>query len=209
VNDHTPADWGDDQVASWRRLLDDEGLWVEPSPGGAETLLTAIRQESAPDDARGHERALWGRTRGARLRRIVTAAAAAVVFLAGIVGAFLVLGNSEDPAEERHQFVAAGTDLAPDASAVAAVVERQAGIVIELDISGLPPARSGTYYQGWVRGPDGLVPLGTFHLRSSDTVYLWSGVDLDAYPRFVVTLQEEGGGPEQSDQVVLVGDVGL
>jgi hypothetical protein len=205
VNDHKPADWGDDQVASWRHLLDDEGLWVDPSPDGAEVLLTAIRRESTLDDARAGA----GRTRGGRRWRVAVVAAAAVVFLAGVAGAFVLLRDSGDPPDEHHEFAAAGTDLAPDASAVAAVVERPAGIVIQLDVSGLPPATPGTYYQGWVRGSAGLVPLGTFHLRSSDTVYLWSGVDLDAYPRFVVTRQDEGGGPEQSDQVVLVGDVGL
>lgn len=204
MNDHKPADWADDQVASWRHLLDDEDLWAEPSAGGAETLLTAIRRE--PTHA---ARAPRGRMRGGRRWRIAAAAAAAVVILAGVAGGFVLLQDSGDPPEDHHEFAVAGTDLAPDASGVAAVVERPAGIVIELDITGLPPATPGTYYQGWVRGAAGLVPLGTFHLRSRDTVYLWSGVDLDAYPRFIVTLQEESGGPEQSDQVVLAGNVGL
>ena len=60
---------------------------------------------------------------------------------------------------------------------------------------GSPPAEPGTYYQGWVKGPEGLVTVGTFHLRGGDdTIDLWSGVPLDRYPTLTVTLQDEGGG---------------
>ena len=74
---------------------------------------------------------------------------------------------------------------------------------------GLPPAEPGTYYQGWVKGDEGLVTVGTFHLRGGDdTIDLWSGVPLDRYPTLTVTLQEEGGGQESSGVVVLSGPVG-
>ena len=124
--------------------------------------------------------------------------------VAGVVG---ILARPGD--DGGREFDVAGTELAPDASAVATVDERGSGVAIELDVRGLPPAEPGTYYQGWVKGPEGLVTVGTFHLRGGDdTVDLWSGVPLDRYPTLTVTLQDEGGGQESSGRVVLTGEVG-
>ena len=92
---------------------------------------------------------------------------------------------------------------------MARVEELGSGVAIELDVRGLPPAPPGTYYQGWVKGAEGLVTVGTFHLRGGDdTVELWSGVPLDRYPTLTVTLQDEGAGQESSGRVVLSGEVG-
>jgi Anti-sigma-K factor rskA len=103
----------------------------------------------------------------------------------------------------------AGTELAPDASAVARVEETGSGVAIELDVRDLPPAEPGTYYHAWLKGPDGLVTVGTFHMQDGDnTVELWSGVPLDRYPTLTVTLQQEGAGQESSGQVVLTAEIG-
>jgi hypothetical protein len=135
---------------------------------------------------------------------MVVAAAAAVVVLAGVVG--IIVRSSDDGAG--RDFTVAGTELAPEASAVATVEETGSGVSIDLDVSGLPPAEPGTYYQAWVKGPDGLVTVGTFHMRDGDdSVELWSGVPLDRYPTLTVTLQDEGAGQESSGRVVLSGDV--
>jgi hypothetical protein len=134
---------------------------------------------------------------------MLVAAAAGIVVLAGV--GTLVRAADDDGGRE---FTVAGTELAPEASAVATVEETGSGVAIELDVSGLPPADPGTYYQAWLKGPDGLVTVGTFHMRGGDdNVELWSGVPLDRYATLTVTLQEEGAGQQSSGRVVLSGDV--
>jgi hypothetical protein len=189
-----------------RDLLADESVWAAPAPEGVEDLIAAIRAEPAVrPDVEARPTPASSR-RPARRRPVVVAlaAAAALVVVLGVVG--IVARSGDDAGRE---FDVAGTELAPDAAAVATVDERGSGVAIELDVRGLPPAEPGTYYQGWVKGADGLVTVGTFHLRGGDdTVELWSGVPLDRYPTLTVTLQEEGGGPESSGRVVLSGEIG-
>lgn len=195
----------------FRDLLGDDAVWAEPSTTGVDDLLAAIEAESSGlAEPSGPAVAATGLTRTptpspARSRRLMlVAAAAAVVVLAGVVG--IVVRSSDDGAG--RDFTVAGTELAPEASAVATVVETGSGVSIDLDVSGLPPAEPGTYYQAWVKGPDGLVTVGTFHMRDGDdSVELWSGVPLDRYPTLTVTLQDEGAGQESSGRVVLSGDV--
>jgi hypothetical protein len=123
-----------------------------------------------------------------------------------VVGAIGIVAR---PGDDGSGFDVAGTELAPEASAVATVEELGSGVAIELDVSGLPPAEPGTYYQAWVKGAEGLVTVGTFHMRDGDdSVELWSGVPVDRYPTLTVTLQEEGGGQESSGRVVLSGEIG-
>lgn len=143
------------------------------------------------------------RRRGLR----VLAAAAVVVVLVGAIGLVIALSGGDEG--EIREVAIAGTDLAPDASATAAVEELPSGIAIELDVRDLPPSPPGTYYQGWVRGPNGVVTIGTFHMRGGDDVVeLWAGVDLDDYPTLTVTIQQEGAGAESSGRVVLTGEIG-
>jgi Anti-sigma-K factor rskA len=193
-----------DTATRFRDLLADDAVWAEPSPTGVDDLLATIRAESggtvpaAPASARVPSR---GRSR----RLVLVAAAAGIVAVAGIVG--VLVRSADDGAGQ--DFAVAGTELAPDASGVATVEETGSGVAIELDVSGLPPAEPGTYYQAWVKGPDGLVTVGTFHMRGGDDqVELWSGVPLDRYPTLTVTLQQEGAGQESSGRVVLSGEVG-
>ena len=210
-----PADHGDvatSDAVRFRDLLGDEAVWAEPAPGGVDDLLAAIGAESAgrPDTTAPPSFAPpppAGRSaQHRRRRRFALAAAAAVVVLAGVVG--VVVSTAADDTGG-GEFAVAGTELAPGASAVATVEERPSGVAIGLDVSGLPPAEPGTYYQAWVKGPAGLVTVGTFHMRGGDDdVELWSGVELDRYPTLTVTLQQEGGGQESSGQVVLSGEIG-
>ena len=200
-----PGGASTDDARRVRDLLADASVWAEPAPEGVDDLLAAIRAESSGPAAEDHPAPVSTlRARGRRRTRVLLAAAAAVVVVAGVVG---VLARPGD--DGGREFDVAGTELAPDASAVATVDERGSGVAIELDVRGLPPAEPGTYYQGWVKGPEGLVTVGTFHLRGGDdTIDLWSGVPLDRYPTLTVTLQDEGGGQESSGRVVLTGEVG-
>lgn len=201
---------------SVRDLLGDDDVWAEPAPGGLDDLLAAIQAESGPRPAPPSQapeagpprdaRRVPGRPSRRRWAVAVAAAAAAVVVAAGVAG--LVLRAAGDGAEG-HEVALSATELAPEASGTATVTETGSGIAISLDVDGLPPAEPGTYYQGWVKGPEGVVTVGTFHMREGDEpVELWAGVDLDRYPTLTVTLQEEGAGQESSGQVVLTAEIG-
>jgi Anti-sigma-K factor rskA len=194
-----------DTATRFRDLLADDAVWAEPSPTGVDDLLAAIQTESAATVPPAVPAARPRVPSRGRRRLLLVAAAAGIVAVAGVVG---VLVRSADDGTGQD-FAVAGTQLAPDASGVATVEETGSGVAIELDVSGLPPAEPGTYYQAWVKGPDGLVTVGTFHMRGGDDhVELWSGVPLERYPTLTVTLQEEGAGQESSGQVVLSGEVG-
>ena len=96
----------------------------------------------------------------------------------------------------------------PGASGSATVESTGSGLSISLTIEGLPPAEPGTFYQAWMRGDTGSVPIGTFHAREGDgPIELWSGVDVADYPTMTVTIQQEGAGPESSGIVVLRGEI--
>jgi Anti-sigma-K factor rskA len=194
-----------DTAVRFRDLLADDAVWAEPSPTGVDDLLATIEAESGGGvpDAPAARPQVPSRRRSRRL--MLVAAAAGVVAVAGVVG--VLVRSADDGAGQ--DFDVAGTELAPEASGVATVEETGSGVAIELDVRGLPPAEPGTYYQAWVKGPGGLVTVGTFHMRGGDDhVDLWSGVPLDRYPTLTVTLQEEGAGQESSGRVVLSGDVG-
>jgi hypothetical protein len=183
-------------------LLADEKLWAEPDPGGLESLLAAIESEAGPTVP---ERARHPRRPAPSRRLVLVAAAAAVVLVAGVAAGVLRSGGGGGGRE----VAIAGTELAPDASATATVEDTPSGVSIALDVHDLSPARPGTYYQAWVKGPSGAVTIGTFHVREGDdTVDLWSGVELDRYPTLTVTVQQEGQGAESSGRVVLSGRVG-
>jgi hypothetical protein len=60
-----------------------------------------------------------------------------------------------------------------------------------------------------MKGPRGLVAIGTFHLRGGPgTVELWSAVSLADYPTITVTREPEDGNPASSGQVVLTNHTG-
>jgi Anti-sigma-K factor rskA len=142
-----------------------------------------------------------------RARRRWFALAAGVALLGGgAAGGWF----AQDQFNNRGEVVTlAGTELAPDASAVARVRDTASGVRIALDVSDLAPAEPGTFYAAWLRSDDGdLVPIGTFHVREgTDTVELWAGVELENYPLITVTLQQEGAGEASSGQVVLRGEI--
>ncbi|HZM31818.1 MAG TPA: anti-sigma factor [Acidimicrobiales bacterium] len=211
-----------------RALLADPHVWAGPDPGGAEALLAAIHADqrtrasaadpdapdvvtSAPGGAAAHFRSTppsRHSATGTRPRRwVVVAAAAALVVVAGAVGLMVGRGDDGGGGLEGVEFAIAGTPLAPEASAVATVDSKAAGVAIVLQVEGLEAAAPGTYYEAWVAGDGGAVPAGTFHMRGGDGwIYLWSGVDPAEYPTLNVTLEREGGAGG-SGEVVLTGPI--
>jgi hypothetical protein len=141
--------------------------------------------------------------------RVVGAAAAVVLAIVGAIAGVVRFSPSDTGG--RTELALAGTDLAPGARAEATRRRTSSGCAVTLRIEGLDPAPPGSYYQAWVRGPRGAVPIGTFHLRDVSGVHegddepiaLWSGVDPAAYPEITVTLEPEDGDPASSGRTVL------
>lgn len=185
-------------------LLGAPRVWADTPPGLVEGICAAIgaKAESVPVD-HGVE------ADDRRFRhRVVLIGAAVVIALAAVVGSLLGTrdGGQGDP--DAVELALSGTDLAPDATAVAELSDRPSGLRIRLDVEGLPPAPAGSFYEAWVRNDDGGISAGTFHLRGGDgSIELWAGVSADDFPTMTVTLEDVAGGPESSGQVVLVGSL--
>ena len=190
-----------DELKATRVLLAEPAVWEEPSIDLPDRIVAAVRatpQIGAPEvtpvrdlsATREKRRSMWA-SRGV---------AAAIGLAAGIVLAVSVasLGGGSDDGDE---LALVATDLAADASGSATVAERAAGFEIVLDIDGLDRAPAGFFYQGWVKGPKGLVTIGTFH--TGGHVVLWSGVDLADYDTLTITLEPEDGDPASSGQLLL------
>ncbi|MEM7342577.1 MAG: anti-sigma factor [Actinomycetota bacterium] len=171
-----------------QRVVIDTGAW----PG----VAGAWSGGGARDRSRSRTRA-EGRWFGSAL---VAVAAAAVAIVAMVAWTHVV--NAADVTT----YDVAGTELVPAASAAVDVEETGSGVALTLRPFGLPPAAPGEYYAGWLMGDAGMVGVGSFHLRDGpEPVELWSGVELEGHPRFMVTVQVEGEPPTPSDQVVLRG----
>jgi len=177
-----------------RGILGGEVVWEEPPADLIDLTLTQIAEEGSQ---KRNYRWLW--------------AAAAAVLLVGGTLAISNLGDSQtNPPDPVAIIVLAGTELAPEANGTAGLIPTPNGWAIAFTAEGLPPAEEGTFYQGWVNNGHQSVAVGTFHLRGGDEtpLALWSGVDLHDYTTLNVTLQDEQGGPEPSDRLVMTGTAG-
>ena len=180
-----------------RDVLSTDATWAEPPPQVADGLLAALAVEAAPMPAVNEQRSgRWA---------MVLAGAGSLVAIAA-----LVLGSVSVIQDEGDNVVAmSGTELEAAALGEAAFGPNEAGWWIRLDVTGLPPAPEGSYYEGWVWSDDGEgVSIGTFHLRGEDMpIVLWSGVPLADYPSIWVTLESEDDGPEASELIVMTGRI--
>ena len=182
-----------DAARRLRVLLADPDGWAEPPAGLLGQILAGTG--TGTGSAAGRD----DRRRQIQMRRTVRAGAAALLAAAAVVIGIVV---TRGPATT--DVALAGTRLAPAASATAKLHATPSGLAIELDVSGLPPSPPGYYYQAWMKGPRGLVTIGTFHLRGGPgTVELWSAISLADYPAITVTREPEDGNPASSGQVVL------
>jgi hypothetical protein len=187
----------DERLDLVRDVLVDEATWAEPPPQVADGILAALATEAAAQPVAGE-------THSGRW-------ALALAGVGGLVAmAALVLGTIAVVREDQDNVVAmSGTELQAEATGEAEFGPTDAGWWIRLDVSGLPPAPEGSYYEGWVWSDDGEgVSIGTFHLRGDEMpIVLWSGVPLAEYPSIWVTLESEAEGPEASDDIVMTGRV--
>ena len=202
LDDADPAEMAEAVAAELRS----GGPWSAPPSGLRDTVMARVlaEAEAAPPAAvtppaaatppvasleahRAHRESRAGR-RPRLLWAVPAAAAAAAVFAVGVIAADRWVTDLRLDAET---YQAAGTDLAPDATADIAITETGSGFAIRFDPQGLPAAAEGSYYAAWLRDADGLtVPIGTFHGREAGgSIELWSGVDPAGYEALTVTLQ--------------------
>jgi Anti-sigma-K factor rskA len=195
-------------------LLADPSMWEEPSAALAEKVRVAVRTEV--DKARAHQPEPQlapvvpiGKPNSApeqkgptRLRRLnirwMAVAAAAILAL----GAFGISRRSSTSRPEGILLALAATELLPGAAGSVEITQTESGLKIELDAIGLPRRDGQRFYQAWLKGEAGLVPIGTFH--SGENVTLWAGVALKDFPAITIT-EEEVGDQDSSGRRVLVG----
>lgn len=202
-------DAGDpEELCRIRGLLADEAVWADPPADLAERIAAEVEGDPGASAAGAAAAPAVPAPASAvvpfaarRGRRLALALGSAAAILA--VVALLVLPGDEP---QGRQVALAGTDLAPEASATATVESRGSGEWIKLDVRGLESATPGSYYQAWVWGARGGVPVGTFHLRGgTDPVILWAGVPIEDYPTITVTLEPEDDDQSPSGEAVLRG----
>lgn len=206
-----PADSSGLVSPSVGELLADPMLWTDPSPKVEDDVLAAVAAEPPPparssvdlDETPIRQLDPARRRRPRRTGPLLAAAAVLVAMLGGLG----LLSTSIDGAET---FELAGAGDTPSASAVAQVEDRSNGVRIVLEVDGLPPAPTGTFYAAWVirREPPNRVGAGTFHLQADDgPIELWSGVPRGNYPMLMITLQDEND-PGGAGRPVLQGLIG-
>jgi hypothetical protein len=189
------------QVESWTRLLADEATWVEPAPDLEDLVVASI--SAAPRPAPGWASTSRRTTSWVRPLLAGLAAAAAIVF------AVFLLSHRGDKEATFATSELTGTELATSATGRTVIYKDTSGFRIELRARHLPRLDDGRFYQAWLKGPKGTVPIGTFSEGRGDWVTLWSGVSPVDYPMVTVTIEEPDGNQASSGHRVLSGDVSL
>lgn len=204
MNDE-PLDDQDPVGGDLAALLADPAIW-EPLDAATEArIVVAIRDEAGAAEVDVRSAVVVPISQRRRWVAPFAAGAAAVALVVGVLAVV-----ADDAGDDWSLEVALeSTELAPAAAGVIGVDTTPLGTRIVLDVSGLPPADDGQYYEAWLRtGPDIGVSAGTFHLRGGDgEIELWAGVTIDEYPLFTITIQDEAD-PTSSGRVVLRARVG-
>lgn len=224
-NDDDLADVDQGALDDLAAMLGDASLWEETDPGDEAAIMAAIGELAAvepvvaqlpvaeldtsiaaPLDSTPAEVPSNVVSISSARRWVGPFAAGIAAALALVIGVSAVTGGSD---LDGVDLALAPTDLAPDASGVVEIIDTPNGTRLLLDVSGLPPAPEGSYYEAWIRQDAAVgVSAGTFHLRGGGgEIELWAGVTTDDYPLFTITIQDEAD-PLSSGQVVLKGLLG-
>lgn len=198
-----------DVSAALAALLSSEDVWEDFDPADEAAILdtigslqasSAIEDDTPPVEVGRDDNVVSISSARRWVGPFVAGVAAAIVLFAGF--AFVVGGDDRDGVE----LALDSTELAPEAQGVVEIVGTPNGTVLLLDVSGLPPAPEGSYYEAWLRQDAEVgVSAGTFHLRGGGgEIELWAGVTTEDYPLFTITIQDEAE-PVSSGRVVLRG----
>lgn len=164
------------------RHLADPVMWEEPPEDLVERVVAAVVAETR--DEEGRRPSGW---------RILGAAASFLVLVA--VG--VVWGNRPDWTIE----LAPGP-AAPQAGAVVKGWNMDHGTRMVLEVWGLEPTDSESFYELWLTAPDGRhVSAGTF--MDSGRFEVIAGVRRTDFPRIWVTLEPADDDPAPNPQTVL------
>lgn len=203
-----------------KALLGHESLWIEPPADLEERVVAAARNatpseepaSAAPASARPATDVPSSDELSARRRRRQSIAPRYLRPLSVAAAAFLIGGGLGAGAIEYahrkpnfpQEVALAGTSRAPGAHATAHIRTTALGLEIHLDVVGLPTTPRGSFYEAWLKGPSGLVPIGTFHTGAGE-ISLWSGVTLQTHPTMTVTIQNDNGNSQSTGRQVLIG----
>lgn len=167
-----------------KSILASEAIWIEPGPELEERIHSL-----------GVARA---RQRSRRSLRTWLPVAAAVLVL--IVGAVLTFDRPD------WQMDLVATPQAAGASAVVSGWNEPEGTRLRFDISGLPQASTGRFYEIWLTSDDGLhVSGGSFNADGVLTAMV--GVRRRDFPRIWITLEAIDADPAPSPDTLF--DTGI
>ncbi len=188
------------QVARWTELLADPETWEEPAPDLEDLVVASVAAAPAPTHS-------WatssGRATGSWVRPLLGGLAAAAAIVAAVV---FFSRDSDDRPDSFASGPLAGTELAPDASGDVQIFEDSAGFRVELRANDLPPLDGGRFYQAWLKGPSGAIPVGTFSEGDGSWITLWSGSSPADFPTLTVTIEAPDGDQASSGELVLAGE---
>jgi Anti-sigma-K factor rskA, C-terminal len=192
-------------LALFADLLADPSTWAEPGPELENAVARAVARADVDAESSAPPAPVPSiRDHPSRRRRITYSVLAAAAAVAIVLGAAAVVRGGTD-----RDFSAqlSGGPLAPGAHASAYIKHNDAGFRVTLDAQGLPPLKSGEFYQAWLKNDAGtLVPIGSF--SSSDArVTLWSGVSPSDFPTLTVTIESTDNDQASSGRRVLAGPI--
>jgi hypothetical protein len=190
-----------EQVARWTQLLADPETWEEPAPDLEDLVIASVA--AAPAPTRTWVSSSGRAASGSWLRPLIGGLAAA----AAIVAAVIILSRDSDDRPASFASAAlSGTELAPEATGTVQIFEDSAGFRVELRADDLPPLDGGRFYQAWLKGDSGSIPIGTFSEGDGTWVTLWSGASPADFPTLTVTIEAPDGDQASSGELVLSGD---
>lgn len=187
--------------AAWA-LPEPPPLRLEPDP-----LVAGAHDE--PRQAVGapaRRESLWARLFGGRMRPVLAAALAALIFAGG-----LVVGLSLDDDRGGEQFAVARSatlqpvgELQPAARGDAQIDD--SGEKMRIRVTGLAPSAAGDFYEAWMMNSEqGLVSLGAFSIGADGAAEIEVPVPVDAgdFPVVDISLEPADGVPAHSGKSVL------
>ena len=199
------------ELASLRVLLD-RGMPAPVLPAGlAERTFAAIEAAAsagAASDPEGlTQTPVATRPPAVRRRRVPATAVAAVAGVAALVAGLFLMTRSTTNVREVTLVATGGSSV----EGVARLHRGEAGLLVELVVSGLPVPPEGSYYECWYVGDTdsadnpARVTAGTFTVAAKGTteVHMTTAADHDHFPRIEVTLEPDDGDPGRGGPVVL------
>ncbi len=186
------------ELSSLPDLLARAEVAVEPPPMLRQRTMAAVEASAVPARSGG--------------RRLAAASIAVAALLAAAVAAAAVVSN-RDPAPDSDQVFTAelastGLEAGTAAARGAATLRPTAqGVVVELEVWGLPSDGGGHYECWYVDAVDGTtrVSAGTFVTKADGTakVRMITAADPARFPRIVVTREPDDGNPAPGEPVLM------